>query len=64
MKTNKLLSILPLLLLGYRIWSVLRDPVTRKRVLDTTKKGLGDGIITRPEWEAVGSDLGLFDRRG
>lgn len=61
---NKLLSILPLLLIGYRVWSVLRDPVTRKRVLATLLRGLSDGHITREELLALGGDLGLFQRRG
>ena len=61
---NKLLSILPLLLIGYRVWSVLRDPVTRKRVIDTLLIGLGDGRINREEWAKLGSDLWLFEYRG
>jgi hypothetical protein len=57
---NKLLAILPAILLGYRIVSRIKDPAVRKRV----KHAFSDGLVTRKEWEGVGQDLGVFKREG
>lgn len=61
---TRLLTLIALLRIARRISRNLRDPVTRKRVLDTLLKGLGDGRITHDEWEAIGADLGVFAKRG
>lgn len=57
-------SIFRALLVGWRVIWNLKDPEVRKRVLATMLRGLGDGVVTHEEWEAIGADLGVFARRG
>jgi hypothetical protein len=54
------MNLLRAILLGYRFWNRIKDPAVRKKVA----AAFGDGLITRKEWDGVGEDLGLFQKRG
>ena len=54
------MNLLRAILLGYRFWNRIKDPTVRKKVA----AAFGDGLITRKEWDGVGEDLGLFQKRG